>query len=66
MSGVHKSSLSRDVISEMSEQDLRRLLGSYKGQINQRGIKNLNTQLLEVDYCYLQREMQLRDKKSFN
>ena len=65
MSSAIQCTLTRDVIQEMTEQEIRKLMYSYKEQINEKSSGYSMLQDLEVDYCYLQRELQIRENLSF-
>ena len=66
MSNSIQHTLTRDMIQAMPEQEIRKLMYSYKEQINENSVGKLILQNLEVEYCYLQRELQLREHGGFN
>ena len=49
-----------DEISVMSDDDLRRSYDSLKQQIEKCKRRNVNTRDLEVEVCYIQRELKMR------
>ena len=61
VSNFDQGSLTRDMIQELPEHEIRKLMHSYKEQINEKSVGYIMLQNLEVDYCYLQRELQLRE-----
>ena len=66
MSNSIQGTLTRDMIQAMPEHEIRKLMYSYKEQINEKSPGKIKLQELEVDYCYLQRELQVREHIGFN
>tara|TARA_Y100000034_G_C6760511_1_gene338684 strand:- start:220 stop:429 length:210 start_codon:yes stop_codon:yes gene_type:complete len=66
MPNVAHETLTRDIIRAMSEQEIRQLMIQYKSQLFEQGSKYLSVKNLEMDYCYLQRELQTREKWGSN
>tara|TARA_B100001123_G_C14751967_1_gene805268 strand:+ start:209 stop:406 length:198 start_codon:yes stop_codon:yes gene_type:complete len=64
MSKSYNRCLSRDVINALSDSEVKQLMMSYKTQIVEGGRKNNENKALEMDYCYLQREWQLRQSRA--
>ena len=64
MSKSYNRCLSRDVIQDLSDSEVKHLMMNYKTKIVERGHKNNESRALETDYCYLQREWQLRESRS--
>ena len=54
--------LSEDYIKSLSENDLRRLFLDVRSKINRGRRKKQNTRQAEIDFCYIQQEVNLRNE----
>jgi len=53
---------SRDAIVEMSSDDLHRQIGKIKRMIREARSQGRDTELYEVEFCYLDHERQMRQR----
>lgn len=53
----------RDYIAVMPEDEIRAKVSQYRGWIESGRRRNLNTYEIEVEYCYLAEELQLRETR---
>jgi len=56
----------RDYIAVMPEDELRGKVVQYRGWIESDRRRNLDANRLEVEYCYLAEELQLREARKRN
>ena len=53
----------RDYIAVMPEDEIRGKVAQYRGWIESDRRRNQDTHILEVEYCYLAEELQLRETR---
>ena len=64
MSEINKTRFPREELSAMTDHELRNHYSRYKGLILEASKKNCDTHDLEIECCYLQRELMNREKWS--
>jgi hypothetical protein len=53
-----------DALKTLSDKELYNLRIKYKRTINEMNARNENTMAYEVEFCYIDRELQLRERYS--
>jgi len=56
--------LKPEIITAMSDEELRRRMDTLEWKINQERRKQRDSKYLEVDFCYLYRELEFRRLRS--
>lgn len=63
MGNFRHDTITEDTIEKLSHYDLKKLYLSLRGRINRGRRNKRNTRELEIDLCYVQREIEARRLK---
>ena len=61
MKYVHRPIISEDYLKQLNDEELRKLFLETRSFINKGRRKKQNTRHVEVDFCYIQQELNTRN-----